>query len=188
LILGREALDVRNFKEALRHFEEAQHYPESLGEGKHLLTPENHLHYFAGLGRKSAGDRDGARQDFQRATKEQPVLSPMTYYRALAQRELGHEDVAKRLLEQLLESAVRKMEAPVTIDYFATSLPNFLLFEDDLQKRNRIDCLFLIGLAHLGLGRAAEAEKAFRDTLALDVDHLGAQQEMRWMRATVSAR
>jgi tetratricopeptide (TPR) repeat protein len=187
-ILGREALEARNYKEALRHFEEAQQYPENLGEGKHLLTPENHLHYFAGLARKGIGDVSAACEEFQRARKEQPVLSPMTYYRALAERELGREDAGMRLLQQLFEAATRKVESPVTIDYFATSLPNFLLFEDDLQKRNRIDCLFLIGLAHLGLGRAADAEKAFRELLALDVNHLGAQQEMRSLRSTVGAR
>jgi tetratricopeptide (TPR) repeat protein len=187
LILGHQALDARNFDDAFRHFEAAQHYPVNLGEGKHLLTPENHLHYFAGLARKRLADDEEARRLFQRATAEQPLHSAMTCYRALAQRELGHQHVATRLLEELLESATRKAQEPVTIDYFATSLPNFLLFEDDLQKRNQIDCLFLIGLAQWGLGRAAEAEQAFRDTVALDVNHLGAQQQLRRLRSAASA-
>jgi hypothetical protein len=72
------------------------------------------------------------------------------------------------------------------VDYFATSLPNFLLFEDDLQKRNRVNSLYLIGLAQLGLGEATEAENCFREVLSLDVNHLEAQQEMRWLRSVSS--
>jgi len=70
------------------------------------------------------------------------------------------------------------------IDYFATSLPNFLLFEDDLEKRNRIDCFFLIGLAQQGLGQQLEAEQAFRQALALDPNHLGALQELQRLSDT----
>ena len=186
LIFGQEALQTGSFQKALSHFEAAQHYPENLGEGKHLLTPENHLHYLAGSARKALGDRDGSRQLFQRASVQQPILSPMTYYRALALCELGQEGEANRLLEQLLESAQRQMQQRITIDYFATSLPNFLLFEDDLQKRNRIDSLYLIGLAPLGLGRVAEAEASLRDTLALDLNHLGAQQHLRGLQSSAS--
>lgn len=65
------------------------------------------------------------------------------------------------------------------MDYFATSLPDFLLFEDDLAERNRVDNLFLMGLAHAGLGEATEAENLFRKVLSVDVNHLGAQVEMR---------
>jgi tetratricopeptide (TPR) repeat protein len=188
VILGHEAFEAGNFDDALGDFEAAQHYPENLGEGKHLLTPENHLHYFAGLVRKRLGDSEGSRELFQRAAaEEQPLASPTTYYRALAARELGQGDAAQRLLEELLDAATLKRQAPVTIDYFATSLPNFLLFEDDLQKRSEIECLFLIGLAQRGLGRSDEAETAFREAFALDVNHLGAQQQLRWLRSAVSA-
>ena len=61
VILGRESLEAARPQGALDHFEAARHYPANLGEGKHLLTPENHLHYFAGSrARHSAtsADRD----------------------------------------------------------------------------------------------------------------------------------
>ena len=44
------------------------------------------------------------------------------------------------------------------IDYFATSLPNMLLFADDLEMRNRIMARLLRAQAFAGLGRTAEAE------------------------------
>jgi hypothetical protein len=81
-----------------------------------------------------------------------------------------------------LQAATQQMSASVKIDYFATSLPNFLLFEDDLEKRNRIDCLFLQGLALAGRGKTAEAERKFNEVLSLDAAHLAAQHELGCFR------
>ena len=70
------------------------------------------------------------------------------------------------------------MSAEIKIDYFATSLPNFLLFDDDIQKRNEIECLFLRGLAHLGLGDFAAAIADFQAVLSRDRNHLLARLQL----------
>jgi tetratricopeptide (TPR) repeat protein len=178
LLSGRKALEARDAERALEHFEAAQSYPENLGEGKHHLTPEADLHYFAGLARKALGDEAGSMSCFQKAARSETPPSPMTYYQALAMKELGEEAASAQKLEELLAFAEKQMHAEVKIDYFATSLPNFLIFEDDLQKRNRVDCTFLKGLAYLGLGQISGAKKAFRGVLALDANHLRAQEEL----------
>ena len=72
-------------------------------------------------------------------------------YPALALRSLGDEAAATALPRRLHEFARREMDAAVKIDYFARSLPNFLLFEEDLRKRNRIQCLFQRGIVRLAL-------------------------------------
>ena len=82
------------------------------------------------------------------------------------------------LLNDLLEFTSRQIHATPTIDYFATSLPNFLLFDDDLKKRNQIHCRYLAGLAKLGFGRTEEAVADLREVLALDINHLSAQTEL----------
>jgi hypothetical protein len=74
--------------------------------------------------------------------------------------------------------ADRQMDTEVKIDYFATSLPNLLLFEDDLQKRNRVDCLFLLALSELGLGKPERAMELLNQVLSLDCNHIAAQQEL----------
>jgi tetratricopeptide (TPR) repeat protein len=178
LLSGRKALEDGDGEKALRHFEAAQNYPENLGEGKHFLTPETDLHYFAGLARRALGDEEGSKACFQKAAGTETPPSRMTYYQALAMRELGEAAASARKLEELLAFAERQMHSEVRIEYFATSLPNFLIFEDDLQRRNRVDCTFLMGLAYLGLGRTSGAEKAFREVLALDANHLWAQKEL----------
>jgi tetratricopeptide (TPR) repeat protein len=178
LLLGRKALEAGDAERALEHIEAAQSYPESLGEGKHLLTPEADLHYLAGLARKALGDEEGSKACFQKAAGTETPPSRMSYYQALAMKELGEGAASARKLEELLAFAEKEMHSEVKIDYFATSLPNFLIFEDDLQKRNWVDCTFLKGLAYLGLGQISEAKKAFRDVLALDANHLWAQEEL----------
>ncbi|HLL38602.1 MAG TPA: hypothetical protein VK357_02935, partial [Rubrobacteraceae bacterium] len=114
--------------------------------------------------------------------RTQTPPSRMTFYQALAVRELGEEGASARKLEELLAFAEKQMHSEVKIEYFATSLPNFLIFEDDLQRRNRVDCTFLKGLAYLGLGQRSEAEKAFGEVLVLDASHLWAQEELGVLR------
>ncbi len=178
-LMGRELLEAREPSEALAHFQAARVYPKNLGEGKHLLTLETHLDYFAGLALKSLGRAEEAQQWWKRASEAQTGFKDMAYYRALALRSLDRESEAVSLLKELLDFASRQLDAVVRIDYFATSLPNFLLFDDDLQMRNRTECLFLRGLAKLGLRRIEESAADFREALTLDANHMWAQAELQ---------
>lgn len=65
------------------------------------------------------------------------------------------------------------MNDEVKIDYFAISLPNFLVFEEDLGWRNEVHC-HLIALGHMGLENYAAARTHFDQLLKMDVAHLGA--------------
>jgi len=67
----------------------------------------------------------------------------------------------------------------VRIDYFATSLPSFLVFDDDLVRRNRIACRYLEGLALMGTRRRTEARAAFTEVTEQDVDHLEARLRLQ---------
>ena len=178
LLMGRELLEAREPSEALAHFQAARVYPKNLGEGKHLLTLETHLDYFAGLALDSLGHAQEAQRWWEKAVQAQTGFRDMAYYRALSLRSLDRESEAVSLLKELLDFASRQLDAVVRIDYFATSLPNFLLFDDDLQKRNRTECLFLRGLAKLGLRRIEESTADFREALTLDVNHMWARAEL----------
>ncbi len=65
------------------------------------------------------------------------------------------------------------------VDYFATSLPSFLLFTDDLALRQRVESRYLEGLALQGLGRVRAARAAFREVATLDANHLEARLRLR---------
>jgi tetratricopeptide (TPR) repeat protein len=176
-LLGRECLGRNEPAEALVHFEAARHYPHNLGEGKHLHTRETHLDYYAGLALAELGRRDEALGAW-RAAANSGGDGVFACYRNCALRKLGRESEAVAGFRALGEAADRQLTTEAKIDYFATSLPNFLLFEDDLQKRNRVDSLFLRGLANLGLHRIAEAVGDLNEVLRLDRNHLWAKTEL----------
>lgn len=59
------------------------------------------------------------------------------------------------------------------IDYFAVSLPDFLVFDADLHLQNRVHCLFMRGLGLLGLGEHENAMQSFSAARTLDNSHAG---------------
>ena len=75
-------------------------------------------------------------------------------------------------MNELLD-AERKTEP--SIDYFATSLPNFLVFEDDLAFRKEIECTFTEALVELGLGNELDAARRLQQVVDKDPNHLAAQ-------------
>jgi len=178
-LIGRAFLEDDDAAGALLHFDAARHYPHNLGEGKHLLTPEAHLDYFSGCAAVMLGREADALQFWKMAASGNSALAWMTYFKALALAELGQSGAARSLLLEMKQSAERQMHAEIKIDYFATSLPNFLLFEDDLAKRNRVDCLFAIALAEAGLDNRQAARERLQEVLSLDRNHLAAQEELR---------
>jgi tetratricopeptide (TPR) repeat protein len=184
LRLAQAALAGKRPEEARHHLEVAMRYPETLGEGRHLLTSEHDLHYHLALAFDALGNKDRAREELTIAADPRPsqqppmvpvpLLSEATYWRALALRRQGNGAAAKQLLEDLRAAAQRQGRAEVRIDFFATSLPSMLLFEDDLARGNRAQSRYLEGLAHLGLGSPELARVAFDEALDLAPNHAGA--------------
>ena len=60
------------------------------------------------------------------------------------------------------------MRESATIDYFATSLPNLLVFEEDLQARRDAENHLLRALAFCGLGDSVSARSALEMTHAFN--------------------
>jgi hypothetical protein len=75
------------------------------------------------------------------------------------------------MLKELLAYATRLQKTPAKIDYFATSLPTMLLFEEDLQVRQETSALFLQAQAHLGLGNESKARSVLQTVLRRDPNH-----------------
>lgn len=179
LALGRRALADRNPVEARRLFEAALQCPENLGEAAHLLANQSDIFYLLGIACDAAGDRLTAKKWWERAAsyrgnfQEMSVksFSDMTYYNALALKRLDRTREAEELLRSLKAHAETLLQQKVQVDYFATSLPAMLLFDDDLQKRNTVAAAFLQAQACLGLGETAKAKQLIREVLQLDRNH-----------------
>jgi Flp pilus assembly protein TadD len=106
-----------------------------------------------------------------------------SYYQALALRKLGHDQEARATLHSLLEFARQKKQVEPRIDYFATSLPNLLLFKDDLTHRNLVESLLLEAFAELGMGNSETAISLFHKVQSLDPNNFEAAQEIRRLSA-----
>ena len=55
------------------------------------------------------------------------------------------------------------------------SLPEFMVFDDDLDRRNQINCRYLIALGFFGLGQRRRAFGQLAAVQRLDPAHLPAQ-------------
>lgn len=186
LHLARAALRGGRPGEARQHVAAAMRYPENLGEGRHLLTPQSELHFHLALALGELGDASSARHALERAADPLasrdpasvpiPILSEATYWRGRALERLGDGDGARALFRSLRAAARRQAKAHARLDYFATSLPEFLLFNADLDRQNRVASRYLEGLAELGLGRRAPARRAFEEVIRLERTHDGARR------------
>jgi tetratricopeptide (TPR) repeat protein len=180
LALGRRALARGDFEGAKKVFKAALGCPENLGEARHLLVNQSDIFYWLGVAFDTCHDLYSARQWWERAARrkgdfqEMSVrpFSELTYYSALALGRLGRSKQAEELLRLMLEYAERLMRQEAKIDYFATSLPAMLLFEDDLQKRNRAAGTFLEAQAWLGLGDRGKSQLLLKRLLDLDPGHV----------------
>lgn len=187
LRLAQRALEAGEPTGAIDRLTAALVRPVNLGEGKHLLTPENEVEYFLGVALWSAGRHDEARSQWESAASFEGdpglPIGESCYWRARALRALGEDEAASALLVQLRESARQRASRPETIDYFATSLPTLLLFDDDIEARRRLECRYLESLADAGLGETGAARAGFVEVLGGDVDHVGAAWHLRVLEA-----
>jgi hypothetical protein len=128
----------------------------------------------AGLGEKKAAQAYWlAAANFKGDFQEMSVraFSELTYYSALSLEKRGQPAKAKKLFRDLLAYAQKLQQTQAKIDYFATSLPTMLLFDDDLQFRQETTAIFLAAQAQLGLGKKNKAKLSLQTTLRRDPNH-----------------
>lgn len=187
--LGRIALANRDFAGARDCFVRALSSPANLNEAKHLLANQSDIHFWAGCAFMGLGDMKSARNhwmtaanfkgDFQQMSVR--TFNEMTYYSALSLEKMGRHGKAKKLLRDLLAYAQELQSTPAKIDYFATSLPAMLLFDDDLQLRQRAAAWLLQAQAQLGLGKKAKAKSLLKALLSRDPNNALAADLLRGM-------
>jgi tetratricopeptide (TPR) repeat protein len=185
--LGRQALANGKALLALENFTAASQPPANLGEEFHYLQSRADVNFWRGETLKHLGRQEESAaayaasanevQDFQQMAVKS--FSEFTYYRCRSLLALGRRAEANDLFAALRERGRELQHLPGTIDYFATSLPNMLVFEEDLTLRNRIEGNFLEGLALLQLEGPAAAKDRFQEVLNLDPSHYDATGQLR---------
>lgn len=184
--LAKIAIADGDTSEALTLLKDAENYPENLGEGKLYGTQENDIHYLKGLAYEFSGEKEAATESFKKATKgiSEPVQAlfyndpqpDKIFYQGLAWMKLGNNNLAFEIFDKLISFGISHMNDNINIDYFAVSLPDLMVFDADLNLRNKIHCLYLKALGTLGLSfdTLESTGMLFEEVLALDINHQGA--------------
>ncbi|WP_276500988.1 DUF5107 domain-containing protein [Terrimonas pollutisoli] len=182
--IAKNALRENKFKEALELLQAAEKYPENLGEGKLYGAQENDIHYWMGCAYEQLNEMNLAQEYWRKASVGLSDPLPAIYYndqqpdkifyQGLALLKLGDMGEAIKRFNNLVRFGETNMNKEVKIDYFAVSLPDLMIFDDDLDVRNQIHCHYLLGLGWLGLELYDKSEYHFDVALRLDPAHPGA--------------
>ena len=181
--MAKAALRNNEPAKALELLMAAETYPANLGEGKLYGARENDIHYWKGIAFELLEQHDRAHEYFRKATEgnSQPVQAifyndpqpDKIFYQGLAWQKLAGANAAAAVFQPLIDFGKTHLHDEVTLDYFAVSLPDLLVFDASLNLNNHIHCIYLMALGHLGLGDP-EAGKLFKQVLALNINHQGA--------------
>jgi len=187
--IAKVKIQIGQFNEAVECLEKAQIYPHNLGEGKLFGTQENDIFYFLGCAYEGLLQPEKAKFFFEKSTvglaepsaaifynDQQP---DKIFYQGLAWQKLGIDAKANQIFEKLVCYGRAHYLDEAKVDYFAVSLPNLLIFDDDLNLRNKIHCMFVEGLGYLGLKQLDQAKILFEDILNLNTEHLGAKTHLK---------
>lgn len=181
-LLGQRALEAGDSAKALYYFEQASNTPESISEARHLLMNMSMIEYWLGVAYADKGETAKATEHWERAARNQgdfqqmqvQSISDMTYWSATALHRLGRGDEARSLFQKIYDYALTLEQQTPKIDYFATSLPAMLLFDEDLKGRQTITARFLQAQAQFGLGERQKGLELLRQVQELDHSHTGA--------------
>ena len=184
LELAKIAIGQARYEEAIALLKETVKYPDNLGEGKLSGAEENDIHYYMGCAYEGRGDQAKATEYFEKATtgSKEPAIAffyndhqpDKIFYQGLALEKLGRKEEAQKRYNSLIAHGQEHIDDNVKISFFAVSLPELLIWDEDLKIRNLIHCNLVMGMGHLGLGEKAVAAEYFDKVLELDINHQGA--------------
>ena len=163
-------------------------YPHNLGEGKLTGAQENDFHYYLGCAYEGLGKMNEAIKFWELAKdgNTEPAAAifyndqkpDKIYYQGLALLKLGRNNEANVRFNRLIDYGNTHLNENIKMDYFAVSLPDLLIWEDDLSYRNNIHCNYMLGLGYLGLQKTDLAFSYLSEAFKLDINHQGVQAHL----------
>lgn len=192
--MAKDRMSAGDYKASEELLEKALVYPGNLGEGRLEGTKDNNLYYFLGKVKLKLGKADEAEVCFHKAKSGQDEPAGILYYydqpadmilfKGLAYLELGKKREAYTCFNKLMDYGERHMDDIARNDFFAVSLPDFLIFEDDMGQKNQAHCFYLIGLANMGLGDTDKAAEAFEKAIAIDYNHQNCRIYLKMLKSS----
>ena len=178
--LAKKAIKEKRYLEAISLLKETDHYPHNLGEGKLINAEENEVDYYKGIAYQKLGNEAESIKYLMKATQGSSEPQQAFYYndqqpdkifyQGLAWRALGEESKARSRFNKLIDHGKKHLFDECKIDYFAVSLPELAIWEDDLNVRNKVHCYYVMALGYSGIGEEELAEEYYEKVKRLDVN------------------
>ena len=184
--LAKKAIVAKEYEKAVQLLSECLDYPYHLGEGKLYGAQENDFYYLLGVSYEALGEKEKAIECWEQATKgpQEPAAAmyyndakpDKIFYQGLALYKLGREGEAHGRFYRLINYGKQHIFEKQTMDYFAVSLPDLLIWDDSLDTKNIIHCKYMLALGYYGMGDTEKALKFLEEVESLDINHQGIQQ------------
>jgi len=184
--LAKKAIVAKEYEKAVQLLSECLDYPHHLGEGKLYGAQENDFYYLLGVSYEALGEKEKAIECWEQATKgpQEPAAAmyyndakpDKIFYQGLALYKLGREGEAHGRFYRLINYGKQHIFEKQTMDYFAVSLPDLLIWDDSLDTKNLIHCKYMLALGYYGMGDTEKALKFLEEVESLDINHQGIQQ------------
>lgn len=182
IALGSAALSDGDGEKALNFFEQAMLFPDNFGEEKLCSATDNDLKYFSGLACELKGERQKAEQYYRDAIdcdmRIYPALSlaavskpDYIFYRGLALKKLGDNVNAAKCFNQLIEYGIENQDKEVRFHYLEIGTVTTVIFDEDINRKNKVYCAYLQALGELGLKQYEKAQKHLHTVLNLNPNH-----------------
>jgi tetratricopeptide (TPR) repeat protein len=147
------------------------------------------LLYWLGVAFHDLGEVDKAKEVWEKAAVGLTEVSSamfyndqqpdVVFYQGLALKKLGKIREAERYFRMLIDFGEEHLNDHAEIDFFAVSLPDLLIWDDNLDMRNSLLCKYLMGLGFLGLGEKKRAESLFFEVLDEDSVYPGLLKHLK---------
>jgi tetratricopeptide (TPR) repeat protein len=183
--LAKEFISQKEYSQAIDLLLECLEYPHNLGEGKLHGAQENDFHYWLGCANDGLGKQDLALYNWELAKEgnTEPAAAifyndqkpDKIFYQGLALLKIGRMEEANSRFDKLIDFGNKHIDEQIKLDYFAVSLPDLLIWDDDLTFRNKIHCHYMLGLGYLGKGEHDNATYHLTQAAKMDINHQGVQ-------------
>lgn len=184
-------MNEKEYKKAIDLLKISFIYPDNLGEGKLPNVQDTIAQYYIGKCYEALGEKENADTFYTMATNglDEPSLvlyyndqpSDTILYQGFAHLALGNEKAAKKCFHQLKAFGEKHLFDNVHYDFFAVSLPELNVYQEDIKDNNVVYCNYLIALSNIGLGNYETAKEELGHILKAHPDHQGAIQHMNYI-------
>jgi tetratricopeptide (TPR) repeat protein len=160
VLYGNELVKAGDTEKAEQIYMNGINMPKSYGEAKTFFNQEAHIYYY--LSKLYTGEKRIAA--LQKAAEYKAAVSEISLFRSLALKELGKEDEAKAVLDEMLDKAQNLIDNKDMRTYYGVGSPSPMPFELDIEKQNLLAGNTLKAFALYGMGKYCEAEICIRKT------------------------